>query len=418
LAVGGNDGSIELLDMSAQRVARTWKDHSGPVYALAFHPQGHLLASGGADHLIRVWKVGSQEIARKIRSHSDAVRTLTFGPDGAWLASGSQDSTLRIHDLQQEPSTLHLPFKDGVNAITFIDSPNGVSLYADRLAGDVRGWALPERSVIADSKVPAHGQAAYPIRYADFINQGRVLISLSAEEANRLDFHDVSSGQPVGPPLRTVHPVNTFAIDPAVDWLVWSERFEPESQTIHWRELSTGMNHGPVVVKAKLIRALALDVSRSLLAVVMRLERSDPNQLMIIDTTGRTKPLRLMTGKAMYGGVAISPTDGTLAVAVDGYTYLFDPNNWQVLGQFSCATTTTHISFSPDGRRLATIGYDGIVHITSTDNGTPLLQLRGSNASARPNNLAWDARVAFSSDGAWLAANNWDGSLTVWSTLE
>jgi len=418
LAVGADDGKIELLEMSPPRVVRTWKDHSGPVYAMAFHPLGHLLASGGADHVIRVWKVGSQEIARKIRSHSDAVRTLTFGPDGTWLASGSQDATLRIHDLQQEPATLHLPFKEGVNAITFVDSPNGVSLYADRLAGDIRGWALPDCNVVVDSTVPPHGQGAYPVRYADFMHQGGVLVSLSAEDANRIDFHDVISGQPIGPPLRATHSMDTFVIDQAVDWLAWAERFDSDTQTIHWRELSTGMNHGPVVLKAKLIRALALDATRGRLAVMMRLERSAPSQLMIIDTTGQTKPIRLMVGQAMYGGVAFSPTDGTLAVAVDGQAYLFDPSTWQVLGQFSCATTTTHISFSPDGRRLATIGYDGIVHIASTDGGTPLLQLRGSNASARPNNLAWDARVAFSSDGAWLAANNWDGSLTVWSTRE
>jgi WD40 repeat protein len=292
-----------------------------------------------------------------------------------------------------------------------------LTIRADQLKGQVKSWALPGGTATTEVPVPAHGQGRYPIRYADFLDGGRVVVSLSASDARCLNFTAADTGQPASPPLTTTNPILTLAADPSGKWMTWAELVNEEEVAVYWREGATGANHGPVTLSAKRVRALTFDSVREHIAVIALEGRPPiPDKLIVIDTSGRTEPVEVARGPLMFGGLAFSPTDGTLAVTVNGRTHLYDPNGWQLRSSFSCAETTTSIVFSPDGRRLATVGYDGVVHIAATASGTRILQLRGL-APARPNDVACDARVMFSPDGSWLAASNWDGSLTLWSAL-
>jgi WD40 repeat protein len=74
---------------------------------------------------------------------------------------------------------------------------------------------------------------------------------------------------------------------------------------------------------------------------------------------------------------------------------------------------TTCLAFSPEGRRLVAVGYDGDATLLDPTAGKRVIQLR-SLAGPRPDEMASDARVAFSPDGAWLLSTNWDGSINVW----
>src|SRR5206468_1771262 len=76
--------------------------HSGPVYALAWSPDGRLLASGGFDTYIRLWDFSGAQPAPGVRmlvGHTDWVFTLAFTPDGRTLASGSWNGTVKFWDV-------------------------------------------------------------------------------------------------------------------------------------------------------------------------------------------------------------------------------------------------------------------------------------------------------------------------------
>jgi WD40 repeat protein len=52
-----------LWDREGQQLAE-FKGHQGPVYALAFSPDGQWLATGGQDSSLRLWDLTGQERTR------------------------------------------------------------------------------------------------------------------------------------------------------------------------------------------------------------------------------------------------------------------------------------------------------------------------------------------------------------------
>lgn len=71
------------------------------------------------------------------------------------------------------------------------------------------------------------------------------------------------------------------------------------------------------------------------------------------------------------------------------------------------------LAFSPDGRRLAAVGYEGTMTLLDAAAGKRVLQLR-SLGKSRPGDVASNGRVAFSPDVSMLVCTNWDGSISVW----
>src|SRR5262245_50936108 len=60
--------------------------HTDGAQAVAFSPDGKLLASGGFDNTIKLWEVGT---GRMLRTLVCKVKSIAFSPDGRTLASAS-----------------------------------------------------------------------------------------------------------------------------------------------------------------------------------------------------------------------------------------------------------------------------------------------------------------------------------------
>ena len=74
------------------------KGHTDAVEAVAFSPDGTLLASASNDETVRLWNTGTGQEVRKIEGHSDKVGAVAFSWDGSLLASASEDQTVRLWD--------------------------------------------------------------------------------------------------------------------------------------------------------------------------------------------------------------------------------------------------------------------------------------------------------------------------------
>lgn len=76
------------------------------VTALAFSPDGKLLASGGGEPSrngeLLLWDVPGKKLARKIEeAHSDTISDVEFSRDGALLASGAADKFVKVFKVQE-----------------------------------------------------------------------------------------------------------------------------------------------------------------------------------------------------------------------------------------------------------------------------------------------------------------------------
>ncbi len=109
----------------------------------------------------------------------------------------------------------------------------------------------------------------------------------------------------------------------------------------------------------------------------------DGNRLATVDLGGTVSILDLETGRLAF------------------------PRLWT-------ATRLTGLTYSPDGLRLAVAGLDDHVRLYDALMGHELLQLR-CLGQPPPGSYGFIARVVFSADGNRLAANGWDGKVTIWT---
>jgi serine/threonine protein kinase/WD40 repeat protein len=100
LAFGDEAGKIRLLNSrDVSRPPRTISAHDGAVVALAFHPDGGMLASGSWDGTMRVWDVGTAR--QLVRCPMPEARPLRFTGDGRLLGPAIEGASAWIWEVAQ-----------------------------------------------------------------------------------------------------------------------------------------------------------------------------------------------------------------------------------------------------------------------------------------------------------------------------
>lgn len=98
LAVGTANDTVEIWNTSTWTLAQTLTGHTASVVSLAFSPDGTLLASGSGDvsNNIKIWNTTTWTNTQTLNSHTQQVNALAFSPDATLLASGSNDDSVKI----------------------------------------------------------------------------------------------------------------------------------------------------------------------------------------------------------------------------------------------------------------------------------------------------------------------------------
>ncbi|MEU5090762.1 hypothetical protein [Streptomyces sp. NPDC021356] len=90
------DGGRPYGPVRAQEPVGEPLHHAGAVFALAFSPDGTLLATGDGDRAARLWDPATRRAVEQPTGHQGAVFALAFSPDGTLLATGAGDRAARL----------------------------------------------------------------------------------------------------------------------------------------------------------------------------------------------------------------------------------------------------------------------------------------------------------------------------------
>jgi WD40 repeat protein len=66
------------------------------VTAVAFSPDGQILASGSDDKTIKLWDLQTGVEIATLSGHDSYVQSVAFSPDGKTLVSGGHDKTVKV----------------------------------------------------------------------------------------------------------------------------------------------------------------------------------------------------------------------------------------------------------------------------------------------------------------------------------
>ena len=313
------DSTIRLWEVSTGKALPPTRDPIGAAVAVAFSPNGRLVASAGKDTVVRLWQAGTGKPLRRLVGHQDTVYVVAFAPDGKTLASGSKDKTVRLWDANsgKELRTLR-GHQGGVESLAF--SPDGKTL-ASSGAWDqtARLWNVATGKEVRRFVGHAHG-----VHAVAFSADGRTLATGGGfgtllpppDDDNEVRLWDVEAGAEL---LRFKGPRGDFA--------VFALAFSPDGRT-----LVSGCRNGPLRVW----------------------EVATGKQRMQIEGRG----------------------DGALAFAPDGKVLVCATPNYADTIHFWDTTTGKErrrlvsgqggvyaLAFSRDSKRLASAGEDGTVMV-------------------------------------------------------
>ncbi|MEA5420511.1 NACHT domain-containing protein [Spirulina sp. CCNP1310] len=121
VAAAGADGITRLWNRQGKLVHRLI-GHGDAVTALAFSPDGEILATGSWDQRVRLWDRWGESLG-VLGGHGDRLTALAWHPTGQWFASTGRDGTLRLWTASGQALT---PFHDAAERLNTVDfSPDG-----------------------------------------------------------------------------------------------------------------------------------------------------------------------------------------------------------------------------------------------------------------------------------------------------
>ncbi len=91
-------GVVALWSWPEGKLLGKLEAHQDVVYDVVWLDQGKRLATAGGDRTVRLWDAHTRRELAKLSGHSGPVLALAVSPDGRWLCSGSADHTIRVWD--------------------------------------------------------------------------------------------------------------------------------------------------------------------------------------------------------------------------------------------------------------------------------------------------------------------------------
>jgi WD40 repeat protein len=303
------EGLKERLVLNAQ---------NGAVWSLGFSPDGKTVATGGQyDHSdskqrsgeIKLWDVQTGQERATLRGHASAIAALAFSPDGKLLATGAGDNAVKVWDLEVGKETLSDRSADhGVGCVAF--SSDGKTLgYA--------GYQYVKLVNLATGKPISSFKRSGRVMEAAFSPDLKTIATPNHQDAN---LYDAMTGKERliledhrGGVSRLAFGADGKALAVASTRSEYPKYF---GEVTLW-DPATGQKQSVLKDKINVVRSLALSPDGKLLAVAGSKELNGQNELKLIDIgTGRDLAVLTAPKADLIWCLAFSPNGRLLAGGV------------------------------------------------------------------------------------------------------
>lgn len=149
LAVGRDDGTIQISEPGSDTPDSAVPIGASTATALAFSPDGQLLATTHRSNAALVWDIsdhGAVKPRHRLRHTDGYVHAVVFSPDGRNMATAGGDHCARVWDTDTGAEVVRLVHDDWVRALAF--SPTGQRLVTISGAGAAHLWAISTELLI------------------------------------------------------------------------------------------------------------------------------------------------------------------------------------------------------------------------------------------------------------------------------
>ena len=147
--------TIRLWDVNTGQLKNTL-EHTDRVEAVAFSPDGNILASAGWGNAVQLWNAETGQFKISL-DHSKYVVSVAFAPDGKTITDG-----YRLWDANTGQEKATLDHSRGLTSVAF--SPNGTTIAGASSNGTVQLWDANTGQ--SQAILEAHGDGVYSVAFA------------------------------------------------------------------------------------------------------------------------------------------------------------------------------------------------------------------------------------------------------------
>jgi WD40 repeat protein len=336
-------------------VARVWESQTGKSIAVLqghtgwlidarFSPDDRCIVTASYDDTAQVWDVATGRSIAKLRGHLSDVTRATFSADGKWILTASADSTARVWGVKPAKMLAELYATELANASL---SPNAQRVLTTSTDKTVGLWDVTTGKLLFELDWQPDS-----IPIAKFSTDGKRIFTASGP---LVWIWDGDTGRRVAE-LRHADTV-TINISRDGRWVATTS----DNKTIHVWDTSSG-------------------------ARVAEMPHSD-----------------------VVNWVEFSPDGKSLVSASGEAARIWDAKTGGLIAELrGHQGQVTMARFSPDGKRIVTVGTDWLARIWDAASGQSIADLRGHKN--------YILSVEFSPDSARLVTASKDKTACIWET--
>eukprot|EP01060_Flectonema_neradi_P039688 TRINITY_DN8821_c0_g1_i1.p1 TRINITY_DN8821_c0_g1~~TRINITY_DN8821_c0_g1_i1.p1 ORF type:complete len:511 (+),score=105.02 TRINITY_DN8821_c0_g1_i1:117-1649(+) len=324
--------------------------HSEAILVCAFSPDSNILATGSGDTTIRLWDLNTQTPIATLSGHTQWVQVLSWSANGKYLASGSKDMKVCIWEDKKLVTTFK-GHKAWINGLSW--EPLHQNINCDRVVSASKDataviWKVTKtKGSQKDVTLSGHSNSVTAVKWG-----GLKMIYTASQDRTIMVWND-TTGVPIKKLEGHAHWVNQLALN--TELVLRSGAHDHTDRS--FENPTEAANYAK-----ERFDAVVADVGEQVASC------SDDHTLFLWNPAESSKPVaRLVGHQAVVCNVSFSPDGKTIASAsFDKSVKLWNSKDGKFIANLRAHVAAVyHVAWSIDSRQILSASKDSTLKLWS-----------------------------------------------------